>query len=310
MPNVEVHEYNIDLDVRSSIPSLPKISVVRREIHALDKCEEGDLSSAWAKQAVARAREAARQAAETHAQLNDVRVELKATAPARKRYQPSWGGSWPTDRDVGGCRTITAGSTASELSAARSELSLPRPTSLSFPRPTSGGFGASGHDSPNVVLLTSRSTMSTFVQGAAMAGGLGPLTGGTVDAAGSKWRRARARPPVTATTLISKLVPSDLHVLRRKAGLRSRGATPTTEADAEASEDLDYGDGEVIDPAVAMPPTPENASAQSEALSALSNPGYAPGEAASAVAQDAGAFENATTPVLIREALKRLAPKG
>lgn len=54
----------------------------------------------------------------------------------------------------------------------------------------------------------------------------------------------------------------------------------------------------------------QNASAQSEALSALSNLGYAPGEAASAVAQAAGASEGADTATLIREALKLLAPKG
>jgi Holliday junction DNA helicase RuvA len=51
-------------------------------------------------------------------------------------------------------------------------------------------------------------------------------------------------------------------------------------------------------------------SAQSEALSALSNLGYAPGEAASAVAEAAGAAPAAETSGLIRAALKLLAPKG
>ena len=51
-------------------------------------------------------------------------------------------------------------------------------------------------------------------------------------------------------------------------------------------------------------------SAQSEALSALSNLGYAPGEAASAVAEAAGAAPEAETSGLIRAALKLLAPKG
>ena len=50
--------------------------------------------------------------------------------------------------------------------------------------------------------------------------------------------------------------------------------------------------------------------AQAEALSALQNLGYGPGEAASAVAEAAGAHEGADVAVLIREALKRLAPKG
>ncbi len=52
-----------------------------------------------------------------------------------------------------------------------------------------------------------------------------------------------------------------------------------------------------------------NTSAQSEALSALSNLGYAPGDAAGAVAQAAGEAPDANTPDLIRAALKLLAPK-
>ncbi|MDQ2093718.1 Holliday junction branch migration protein RuvA [Rhodalgimonas zhirmunskyi] len=50
--------------------------------------------------------------------------------------------------------------------------------------------------------------------------------------------------------------------------------------------------------------------AQAEALSALTNLGYAPGEAAGAVAQAAGDAPDAETPALIRAALKLLAPKG
>jgi len=49
--------------------------------------------------------------------------------------------------------------------------------------------------------------------------------------------------------------------------------------------------------------------AQAEALSALSNLGYAPGEAASAVAEAAGAEAGLDTSGLIRAALKLLAPK-
>ena len=52
------------------------------------------------------------------------------------------------------------------------------------------------------------------------------------------------------------------------------------------------------------------ASAQAEALSALSNLGYGPGDAASAVAQASGDAPEAGTPDLIRAALKLLAPKG
>ncbi|MDO6482157.1 Holliday junction branch migration protein RuvA [Shimia thalassica] len=53
-----------------------------------------------------------------------------------------------------------------------------------------------------------------------------------------------------------------------------------------------------------------SASAQAEALSALGNLGYAPGEAAAAVAEAAGDAPDADTAILIRTALKLLAPKG
>lgn len=59
------------------------------------------------------------------------------------------------------------------------------------------------------------------------------------------------------------------------------------------------------------PPTGQAASsAQAEALSALSNLGYAPGEAAAAVAKAAGEDPEIATAGLIRAALKLLAPKG
>ncbi|MCW8842521.1 MAG: Holliday junction branch migration protein RuvA [Rhodobacteraceae bacterium] len=53
-----------------------------------------------------------------------------------------------------------------------------------------------------------------------------------------------------------------------------------------------------------------SAAAQAEALSALGNLGYGPGEAAAAVAEAARDMPEADTAVLIRAALKLLAPKG
>ncbi len=53
-----------------------------------------------------------------------------------------------------------------------------------------------------------------------------------------------------------------------------------------------------------------SAAAQAEALSALSNLGYGPGEAAAAVAEAAGAEPELDTAGLIRAALRLLAPKG
>lgn len=69
---------------------------------------------------------------------------------------------------------------------------------------------------------------------------------------------------------------------------------------------------EVIEPMAPIrpPEAPANASAQSEALSALGNLGYAPGDAAGAVAQAGAEAPEADTPALIRAALKLLAPKG
>ena len=65
------------------------------------------------------------------------------------------------------------------------------------------------------------------------------------------------------------------------------------------------------DPAPAPRATPQPAStAQADAMSALANLGYAPGDAASAVAQALGADPQADAGALIRAALKLLAPKG
>ncbi len=68
-------------------------------------------------------------------------------------------------------------------------------------------------------------------------------------------------------------------------------------------------DGVVIEP-VAIPTTSPTSSAQADALSALGNLGYAPAEAAAAVAEVAGEIDGADEATLIREALKRLAPKA
>lgn len=72
----------------------------------------------------------------------------------------------------------------------------------------------------------------------------------------------------------------------------------------------------VIEPiAAAKPDLPTaartgNPAAQAEALSALNNLGYGPGEAASAVAQAMADGSDGDTAALIRAALKLLAPKG
>ncbi|MFD3191693.1 Holliday junction branch migration protein RuvA [Sedimentitalea sp. HM32M-2] len=75
-------------------------------------------------------------------------------------------------------------------------------------------------------------------------------------------------------------------------------------------------EADVIEPVPSVAPGPGTAvgqtdiSAQADALSALSNLGYAPADAAAAVAEAAGAMPGAHEADLIRAALKLLAPKG
>ena len=78
---------------------------------------------------------------------------------------------------------------------------------------------------------------------------------------------------------------------------------------AAVADDTDFEVTESLQP-VAAPASAAGGSSQAEALSALQNLGYAPGEAAGAVAQAAGAAPDADTSALIRDALKLLAPKG
>ncbi|MDG4648215.1 Holliday junction branch migration protein RuvA [Roseibacterium sp. SDUM158017] len=61
--------------------------------------------------------------------------------------------------------------------------------------------------------------------------------------------------------------------------------------------------------AAPTPAAPMRGAAEAEALSALQNLGYAPGDAARAVAEAAGATPEADTPALIRAALRLLAPR-
>jgi Holliday junction DNA helicase RuvA len=134
----------------------------------------------------------------------------------------------------------------------------------------------------------------------AILGTLGPDGVGRAIALGD-WnavKAARGIGPKTAQRVVNELKDKAPEVM----------AMGTTPAPAPAGSD----DDEVIELAAAAP-TPAsipNASAQAEALSALTNLGYAPGEAAGAVAQAAGEAPEADTSSLIRAALRLLAPKG
>ncbi|MGB8622507.1 MAG: Holliday junction branch migration protein RuvA [Paracoccaceae bacterium] len=117
------------------------------------------------------------------------------------------------------------------------------------------------------------------------------------------WAAVKAAPgvgPKIAQRVVNELKDKAPSVMAMGASLQAA----TGEAPAEVIEDAA--------PASAMqkPAVPSSASAQAEALSALGNLGYAPGEAAGAVAEAAGADPTADTTALIRAALKLLAPKG
>lgn len=80
-------------------------------------------------------------------------------------------------------------------------------------------------------------------------------------------------------------------------------APPETEADPEAVVEAPRRGRKAE-----APPAGASAQAQADALSALANLGYAPAEAAAAVAEAAGSATD--MPGLIRDALRLLAPKG
>ena len=130
----------------------------------------------------------------------------------------------------------------------------------------------------------------------AILGTLGPDAAARAIALGD-WASIRAAPgvgPKIAQRVVNELkgkVP-DMMVMQG-------GAPPESDARSDARSDV----GSVTDPVA-------GAAWQAEALSALRNLGYAPGEASTAVAEAAGMTEGADTAALIREALKRLAPKA
>ncbi len=134
----------------------------------------------------------------------------------------------------------------------------------------------------------------------AILGTLGPDGVGRAIALGD-WNSVKAAKgigPKTAQRVVNELKDKAPQVM-------AMGAAPTPAVDTVA----DPGADDVIETPAPVAPS-AGSGAQAEALSALSNLGYAPGEAAGAVAQAAGDDPQADTPTLIRAALKLLAPKG
>ena len=113
-------------------------------------------------------------------------------------------------------------------------------------------------------------------------------------------KAARGIGPKTAQRVVNELKDKAPTVM----AMAGRGA-PLAEVIEDAAEPAT--------PAPARrpaPAAPASGAAQAEALSALTNLGYAPGEAAGAVAEAAGDTPGADTATLIRAALRALAPKG
>ena len=137
----------------------------------------------------------------------------------------------------------------------------------------------------------------------AILGALGPDGVSRAIALGD-WNaiaKAKGVGPKTAQRVVNEL-KDKAHSVMAMGGAEPAAAMPARD------------DAEVIEATAPSAPAPAPrrgaGQTQSEALSALGNLGYAPGEAASAVAEAAGADPDATTEALIRAALRLLAPKG
>ncbi|MBM2291510.1 Holliday junction branch migration protein RuvA [Sulfitobacter pseudonitzschiae] len=131
----------------------------------------------------------------------------------------------------------------------------------------------------------------------AILGALGPDGVGRAIALGD-WNAVKAAKGVGPK--IAQRVVLDLK--DKAPGLMAMGGTVAQAMGDETAEVI-----ETPVRAAAPAPTP---TAQADALSALGNLGYGPGDAAGAVAQAATDDPQADTPTLIRAALKLLAPKG
>ena len=113
-------------------------------------------------------------------------------------------------------------------------------------------------------------------------------------------KAAKGVGPKTAQRVVLELKDKAPAVMAMGDSLAAAQGGAVAEADIEVIET----------PTISTPITNSTAAAQSEALSALSNLGYSPSDAATAVAQAAGETPDADTAGLIRAALQLLAPKG
>jgi len=138
----------------------------------------------------------------------------------------------------------------------------------------------------------------------AILGTLGPEGVSRAIALGD-WNAVKAAPgvgPKIAQRVVNELKDKAPAVMAMGGGaIHAEPPTPV--------ESIHTGGTGAAAPQPPRPRTTGSAAAQAEALSALTNLGYGPGEAAGAIAEAAGSGQ-AETAGLIRAALKLLAPKG
>ncbi|WP_170604668.1 Holliday junction branch migration protein RuvA [Ruegeria arenilitoris] len=99
--------------------------------------------------------------------------------------------------------------------------------------------------------------------------------------------------------------------LKDKApGVMAMGATVTDAMDGPKIDVVDVVEPSPVSTRPSVKPSSDAAAASAGALSALSNLGYSPSDAASAVAEAAANVPDASEAELIKAALKLMAPKG
>ena len=134
----------------------------------------------------------------------------------------------------------------------------------------------------------------------AILSALGPEGVGRALGDWNSVKAAQGIGPKTAQRVVNELKEKAPQVMSMAAATVAAVA-PVVEDDAVI---------EPLETSAPMPAAQPDPGAQAEALSALTNLGYSPGEAAGAVAQASGAAPDADTGELIRLALRLLAPAG